>query len=154
MCRCNHSKCSCTFPHSHMDCWNTCLYLKESVSINWTFLFIRRIIHLYLQLKIYLHVVILTSFTMCSTVPCYAPASVLSLPLIVTGPSVLTWVACALYNDFEESTNILKLLSNPRTDHRLIKYSRGIQAWDVLSPPCMIYTHRSMIIRSCFLPCL
>lgn len=137
MCRCNHSKCSCTFPHSDMDCWNTCLYLKERVSINWTFLFIGGIIHLYLQLKIKfvewsqfiarIKCCLLTPFTMCSTVPCYAPASVLSLPLIVTGAAVLTWVACALYNDFEESTNILKLLSNPRRNHRLIKYREGIQ---------------------------
>ena len=76
---------------------------------------------------------------MFSTVPLYAAASVLSLPLIVTGPSVLTWVACALYNDFEESTNILKLLSNPRSNHRLVKYSRGIQPWDIRSLPCFLY---------------
>ena len=101
---------------------------------------------------------------MYSTVPCYAPASVLSLPLIVTGPSVLTWVSCALYNDFEQITNILKLLSNPCSNHRLIKYSRGIQTWEILSPPflytffddfnVMKYTHRSMCIISYFLPCL
>ena len=85
---------------------------------------------------------------MFSTVPLYAAASVLSLPPIVTGPSVLTWVACALYNDFEESTNILKLLSNPRSNHRLIKYSRGIQPWDIRSLPCFLYPFFNEIYSS------
>ena len=101
---------------------------------------------------------------MYSTVPCYAPASVLSLPLIVTGPSVLTWVACALYNDFEESTNILKLLSNPCSNHRLIKYSEAFKhgkfslhlfLYTFFNDfNLMKYTHRSVCIISYLLPCL
>lgn len=135
---------------------------EKRVSHNWTFLFIRGIIHSQFIARI--KCCLLTSFTMYSTVPCYAPASVLSLPLIVTGPSVLTWVACALYNDFEESTNILKLLSNPCSNHRLIKYSEAFKhgkfslhlfLYTFFNDfNLMKYTHRSVCIISYLLPCL